>query len=118
MLCFLDSLLVNLWQAIDVVVVASDSEVLCQIDDLHMAGDGMLLEELFALPMTKAEEDYVDIFEWHLVSKPQVGVADESFMHVAYKIASITLAIGEDNLCLGVVQQQANEFSARVSCRT
>ena len=109
---------VDFRQSVDVVVIPLDTEVLSQVDNFDFGWDGVLLQKLFALAVAEAEEDYVNILEWHLVSKPQVCVADEAFMHIAYRITCITLAIGEDNLSLGVVQQQTDEFSARVSCRT
>ena len=51
----------------------------------------MFFEELFALAVTEAEENDVDLIKGHFVSKLEVGVANESFMYVADQIAGITL---------------------------
>ena len=60
----------------------------------------------------------IDLVEGHLVGEAQVGVACQSFVHVAHAVAGIALAVGKDYLHLGVVEQQANEFAARIACRT
>ena len=91
MLRFLDILPVNLWQAIDIVVVALDAEVLRQVDNLHVLRNGVLLEECLALAMTEAEEYDVDLVERHLVSKLQIGLADEAFVYVGNQIAGVAL---------------------------
>ena len=41
---FLDFLLVDLGQTVDIIVIALDSEVLCQVDDLDVLRDGVLLD--------------------------------------------------------------------------
>ena len=83
-----------------------------------MAGDGMLLEELLALAVAEAEEDHVDILKRHLVRKPQVCIADEALMYITHQIAGVALRVGKYDLCLGMVQQQADQLAARISCRT
>ena len=110
--------LVNLWQAIHIVVVALNAEVLGQIDYLYILRNGVLLQESFALAVTKAEEDDIHLVEGHLGSKALLGFAEQAFMHVTNQIACVALAVGKDNLCLGVVQQHTDEFTARISCRT
>ena len=39
-------------------------------------------------------------------------------MDFCHGVARITLAIGKDNLCLGVVEQQADQLTACIACRT
>ena len=68
--------------------------------------------------MTETEENNVDLVEGHLVCELQVGVANESLMHVTYQITCIALRIGKNNLCLRMVKQQANQFSACIACCT
>ena len=118
MLRLLNVFLVNLGQTIYIVVVALDTEVLGQIDNLHVCGDGMFLKESLALAVAEAEEHYIYLVEWHLVSKPQISLADEAFVYVAYQVSCVTLAIGKDNLCLRVIQQHTDEFTTRIACRT
>ena len=99
-------------------MVALDAEVLCQVDNLHAFRYRMLLEERLALAVTEAEEHDVDLLKGHRVGKAQVGVADESFVHVAHQIAGVALRVGKYNLCLRVVEQQADELTARIACCT
>ena len=61
--------LVNLRQTVDIVVVALDAEVLCQIDNLDLCGDGMFLQERLTLAVAEAEEHYVDIIKRHLIGE-------------------------------------------------
>ena len=70
---------------------ALDAEVLCQVDDLNVGRDGVLLKERLALAMAEAEEYHVDLVERHLVSKLQVGLADEAFVYVRNQIACVAL---------------------------
>ena len=118
MLCLHNLFLIYFWQAIDIVMIALDAEVLCQVDNLHVGGDGVLAEESLTLAVSEAEEDDVDLLERHLVGKPQIGIANESLVYVADEIASVTLGVGKHNLCLWMVQQQSDEFSTSIACRT
>ena len=91
MLSALDNLFVNLRQTIDVVMVTLNAEVLREVDNLHVLGDGVLFQECLALAVAEAEEHHVNLVERHLVGKPQIGITDESFVNVAHQIARITL---------------------------
>ena len=74
--------LVDFRQTIHIVVVALDTEVLSQVDNLHVLRDGVLLEESLALAMTETEEYHIDLVERHLVGKLQVGIANQTFVHI------------------------------------
>ena len=114
---------VDLGQSVDEVValagecqrVALDAEVLRQVDDLNMRRDGVLPEKGFALTVAEAEEEHVDRVKGHGVAEAQRGVADEPFVDVGDEVAGIALTVGEDDVGLGVVQQQADELPARVA---
>ena len=89
MLSLLDVFFVNLWQTVDVVVIALDTEVLCEVDNFHIRRDGVLLEKCLALAVTEAEEYDVDLVERHRVGKFQISLTDESFVHVTQQISCI-----------------------------
>ena len=76
------------------------------------------MEECLTLAMPKAEEDHIHLIEGHLVGELQICLADEAFVYVADEIASIALGVGKDNLRLGMVQQQTDQFSACIACST
>lgn len=118
MLSLCNLLFINLWQTIDIIMIALNTEVLCEVDDLDVPWDGVLLEECLALAMTKTEEYDIHLIERHLVGELQVSLTDESFVYVADEIASVTLGVGKDNLCLRMVEQQADQFSACIACST
>ena len=82
MLCFGNLGFIDFRQAIHIVVAALDAEVLRKVDDLYFGWDGVLLKELLAFPMAKAEEDDVNIVKGHLVSELQIGIAYKSFMNI------------------------------------
>ena len=111
-------LAVNLRQAIHIVVIAFDAEVLGEVDNLHVLWNRMFLEERFALAVTEAEEQNIDLVKGHLVGEAQFRLTDESFMDIAYQISRIALGIGKDYLCLRMVEQQTDEFTTRIACRT
>ena len=91
MMGLLDFCLVNFRQTIDIVVVALDTEVLGKVNDLDILWDGVLLQEGFALSVSEAEEDDIDLVKWHLIGELQVRFANESFMYIAHQIARIAL---------------------------
>ena len=105
-------------KTVNIIVVAFDSEILRHVDNLDVGGDGMLFQELFALAMTETEEHHINLVEGHLAGEPQIGLANQSFVHIAHQIPCITLRIGKHNLCLRMVQQQADQLTARIACRS
>ena len=90
MLGFLDVLLVNLGQTVNIVVIALDSEVLCQVDNLDVSRDGVLFEECLALAMSETEEYDIHLIKRHLVGKLQVCVTNQAFVDIADKVACVT----------------------------
>ena len=96
-------------------MAALDAEVLGKVDNLHVGRNGVLLQELLALAVTEAEEHHVNLLEGHLCREAQVGFSNQSLMDVTHQITGIALTIGKDNFCLGVVQQQADQLSARIA---
>ena len=50
-----------------------------------------------------------------LAGKYQVGLAEQARVHVGYPVAGIALAVDEDNLDIGVVDQQSYQLSGGVS---
>ena len=110
-----DVVAMYLGQAIHEVVVGSDAEVLCEVDNLYMRWYGMLGKECLALAVAEAEEDDVNIVQRQLVGELHIGFAHKSFMHAPYLIACIRLAVSKYNLCFRVVQQEANQLASRIS---
>jgi hypothetical protein len=78
----------------------------------------MLFEKRLALSVTEAEEDDIYLVERHLAGEHEVCIANESFVDIADRIACVRLRIGKDNLCLWVIQQQTDEFTACIACST
>ena len=70
-------------------MISLDTEVLCEVDNLHIVRDSMFLEESFALAMTEAEEHHIDLIERHLVGKAEVCITDKSLMDIAYALYGI-----------------------------
>ena len=118
MLCLLDLFLMDFRKTVNIIVVAFDSKILRHVNDLDIGGDGMLFQELFALAMTETKENHINLVERHLACEPQIGLTNQSFVHIAHQIPCITLAVGKHYLRLRVVQQQANQLTARIACRT
>ena len=85
-------------------MTAPDAEVLGQVDYLYVGRYGMLGQEGRALAVPEAEEHDVHTLERHLVGESQLRIADESFVYVAHQIARIRLAVGKDNLNLGMAE--------------
>ena len=111
-----DGFAVELGQTVDIVVVGrGDAEVLRQVDDAHVVGDGMLLQEGLALAVTEAEEHYVDLVEGHGVGEAHGGLAVESLMDIGEQIAGIAAAVDKDQLGVGVVDEQTDEFAGGIA---
>ena len=132
MACSADALAVDLGQTIDKIVhsrcglCGSDlvsglsggwhkAEVLRQIDDLHLCRHVVLCQESLALAVAEAEEEHVDIVEGHLAGKAKISIAVESLVHVGDEVSGVALTVDEDELCLGMVDEQADELSCRIA---
>ncbi len=118
MLRLADGIAVGFGQAIDVVVVAFDAEVLRQVDDFHAVGYGVLLEKGLTLAVSEAEEHHIHLVEGHLRGEAQVAITVKSLVHIGHKVAGIALAVGENYLCLRVVYEQTDELAAGISGST
>ena len=82
-------LLVNLWQAIHIVVVALDAEILSQVDNLHVGRNRVLLQERLALSMSETEEHHIYLVKRHLCSEALLSFPEQTFMHIAEEIPCI-----------------------------
>jgi len=72
-------------------MIALNAEILCQVDDLDVLRDGVLLEEGLALAMSETEEYDIHLIKRHLVGKLQIRLANESFVDIADKVACVAL---------------------------
>ncbi len=75
----------------------------------------MLLQEGLALAVAEAEEDDIHLVERHFAGEAEVRLADETFVDIADGIAGVALAVGKDNLCLGMPQEHPYQFAAGVA---
>ena len=91
MLTSLDGIAMSLGQAIDIVVIALDAEILRQVDDLDIGRDLMFLEECLALAMAEAEEHHIDLVERHVGRETEIGIANQTLVHIRETVASIAL---------------------------
>ena len=106
---------VRLRQTIYEVVPIGNAEVLRQVDDPDACWYLMLLQELPALAVTKAEEDYIHLVEGHLRGEAEVGLAEQALVHLADGIAGIRLAVGKDDLRLRMPQQDPDQLAASIA---
>ena len=60
----------------------SKTEVLCQVDNLHVLRNIVFLQERLALAVTEAEEDDIHLVERHLGGKLQISLAIQSLVQV------------------------------------
>jgi len=66
--------------------------------------------------MTEAEEDNIHLVERHLGGKLQVCFAIQSLVNLSHQVAGVTLAVGEYNLCLRMVDKEANQLTSCITC--
>ena len=99
-------------------MITLDAEVLSQVNNLDMGRNGVLIEELFTFSVTKTEEDDIYLVKGQGISKSQFCFPDESFMYIAQQIASIAFRVRKHYLSFRMVEQQANQLSASITCRT
>ena len=103
-------------QTVNVVVRwCGNSEILCHIDDFHIVGNVVLIQERPTFAVSEAEEHHVNLVERHFGGKPKVGFAHKAFVHIAHKVSRVRFAISEYNLGLGVINQQSNQLAACIS---
>jgi len=75
----------------------------------------VLLQERLALAVTKAEEDDIHLVERHLGGKLQVSLAIQSLVNLSHQVAGITLAVGENDFCLWMVDKEANQLTSGIT---
>ena len=78
----------------------------------------MLLQELFALAVSEAEEEHIHLVEMHFICEAEVCLTNESLVHLADRIAGVALAIGKDYLSLRMSEQHPYQFAASISRST
>ena len=96
-------------------MLSGNTEILSEVYYLDVGGNGMLSEECLALAMAEAQEDYIDSVETVISAEPQVTLPHQPLMNIAHEVAGVTLGVSKDNLCLRVVEQQANQFTPRIA---
>ena len=107
---------VQLRQAVDeVVALGLEAVVHGEIYNLQPFGDVVALHELARVAVGGAEEEAVHLVQRQLVGEAQVGLAIEALVDVGHTVSGITAAVDEDNLCLRVVDEQADEFAGSVA---
>ena len=106
-------------QAIHKVVARRrQTEVLSKIDDAYPCRYRMLTQEGFTLAMTETEEQNVHFIEGHLGRKLQIGIAVETFVNIGHLITGIALTVNEDNLDIGMIDQQTSKLASRITGTT
>ena len=119
MIASADLVTMGLGQSVYIIMAGrSNAEVLCQVDNLHMLGYAVFLQESLALAMAKTEEHHIHLVKRHIGRKLHFCFTNEAFMHGINLVSGVGFAIGKDYLCLGMVQQHTDEFATRISCRT
>ena len=106
----------RLGQSIDKVVLAFYPEILSQVDYLDVRWNLVFREELLALPVSEAKEDDVHLLERHFRSEAEVSLANQPFVDFADGIAGVALAIGKDNLRLGMPKKHSYQFATSITC--
>ena len=116
MLCLHYLRAMRLGQAIDVVVLGRGySEVLREVDNLHILGYAVLLEKCCALAVSEAEKHHIYGIERHIAAEGHLGFAYQTFVHFIHLISGVALRVGKHYLHLGVIEQHAYEFAAGIA---
>jgi hypothetical protein len=68
--------------------------------------------------VAEAEEHHIHLIERHGIGEAQVGIAQQTLVHIGYEIASITLTIGKDYFALWVVYQETDKLATRITSST
>ena len=79
-------------------MIATNAEILCEVNNLYIVWHGMFLQESFALAVSETEEDDVDLIECILACELQIAIAIQSFVYLTYLIACVRFAVGKYNL--------------------
>ena len=75
----------------------------------------MVLQEGLALAVAEAEEHHVDLVKGHRVGEAHGGLTVESLMDIGEQIAGIAAAVDKDQLGVGVVDEQTDEFAGGIA---
>ena len=95
---------VELWQTVNIVVAfCGQAEVLREVDDANVGRNIVVGQELGALAMTETEIDDINVLKREFVGEAHIGFSIKPFMHIGDEIASVALAVDENDFSLGMV---------------
>ena len=102
----------------EIMLVAFDTVIHAEVDDLHVLGYSMAFHELLRVAVGGAEEQKVNAVQRQLVGKTYFGFAEQAAMNVSDQISGVTGTIHKCNLGVRVIKQQADQFACRISRTT
>ena len=65
--------------------------------------------------MSEAEEHHIHLIERHVGGEGECGLPHQTFMHLIDAVAGVALTVGKHQLHLRMIDEQADEFTSRIS---
>ena len=100
------------------MVVTLDAVIHAEVDDFQIFGYVVAIHELLRIPMSRTEEQYINLIQRKFVGKNQIRFTIEPLMYVGNLIAGVTAAIYKLYVYIGVIDQQTDQFACRITCPT
>ena len=115
--CTRNLLALHLRQTIDKAIVLI-TKILCQVHNLHVGRNVVLLHKLSTCSVSRAEEQQINCSQVVLRREAQVTLSIQSAVYLAHEVASITRRVDKGDFHLRVVNQQTNQLTRGVACAT
>ena len=103
-----------LGQAIYITVMLIP-EILGKIDDFQSGRTGMFCPESAAFPVTGAKEYHIHRVQRRIRAEMKIRITEQAGVDRPKRIAGIAGGLHEDDLRLGMIQQDTQQFACRVS---
>ena len=91
------------------------TEVVREVDNLAVEVLGQFVHIAAALAVTHAEEDDVGRVDGGIGGESQCGLANQVVVGTPHRLASVALALGEQNVGPGVVYENAHQLTTCVA---
>ena len=75
----------------------------------------MILPELAALSVARAEEEHVRVREIEAVAEPDVRVAEKALVHFVHMLSCVAFRVDERESGFGMIDEQAYQFAGCVA---
>ena len=94
---------------------AGQAIVHAQVDDLEIRRHDVALHEFLGVAMCRTEKQHINLVERKLVREDHIRLTKQAAVYIRQLIAGVAGTVHEDQLHIGMIQQEANQLTCRIA---